>query len=94
MMLTGEQRSEATLNMLTLIARLKPGATVAQANAEVQSPLERLLEGQASQSSEKERPGLMRQRAAVIPARTFQPAQYSYSQPLFVLMGSLRWSFC
>ena len=88
MKLTDEQRGEPTNNMLTLIARLKPSATGGQANAEVQVLWRTFLKGQASRFPAKERPGLMLQRAGVIPAPNgFSTLQYTYSQPLFVLMG-------
>src|SRR6185503_8219943 len=88
MMLSAEARGEFTSNMLNLIARLKPGATVEQTNAEVQVLWNNSLQIQAAEAREKERPGILRQRAAAFQSPSgINPLQYDYSQPLLVLMG-------
>jgi predicted permease len=88
MMLTPEQRAEPTNNFLVLLARLQPGATGMQANAEVQVLWKAFLEGQAPRFPEKDRPVILRQRAGVLPAPNgFSQLEYSYSQPLFLMMG-------
>ena len=64
------QRRSADFNVLNVLARLKPGADVAQANAEVQVLYPAFLETQAADAPEKDRAAILRQRAAALPART------------------------
>jgi predicted permease len=88
MMLSEEERGEPTNNNLNMIARLKPGATVEQANAEVQVVWERFNRALAAREPEKDRARMLRQRAAAFAAHNgYNPLAYKFSQPLFVLMG-------
>ncbi|HYL72813.1 MAG TPA: ABC transporter permease [Bryobacteraceae bacterium] len=88
MMLSDGQRRESTFNMLSMMGRLKPGGTIGQANAELQAPWRSFLEVEAVKVSEKDRPGILSQRAAVLSAYDgFNSLRRSYSKPLLVLMG-------
>ena len=60
----------ADFNALMMMGRPKPGATVAEANAEVQTPCAASVQAQASDAAEKTRPDILRQRAAVVSAPT------------------------
>ena len=87
-MLSEEERAEPTSNNLSMIARLKPGATVEQANAEVQVAWNRFNQTLAARQPEKDRARMLQQRAGAFPAHNgVNPLQYDFSQPLFVLMG-------
>jgi len=82
------QRREMGFNSLNLLARLKPGQTVAQANAEVQVLYTSLLQSQAARAPEKERSDILRQRAVALSASDgFNPIRDSIAQPLLILMG-------
>jgi predicted permease len=87
-MLSQEEREEPTNNNLSMIARLKPGATVEQANAEVQVAWNRFNQTLAAREPEKDRARILQQRAGAFPAHNgVSPLQYDFSEPLFVLMG-------
>ena len=89
-MLSADQRRALDMNNYMVMARLKPGATVAQANAEVQTIYAEFLQLQASQDREKDRPAILRQRAAATAAPDgFNPFRYQYSRSLLILMGSV-----
>ena len=78
----------AGFNWLNLMARLKPGATVERANAETQVLFRAYLETVAAQAPEKERAGILRQRAAALPASDgFNPVRSTIGEPLLILMG-------
>src|SRR5439155_15329834 len=82
MMMSDVQRREIGFNSLNVLARLKPGATVEQANAEVQVLYCSFLQSQAARESEKERPAILRQRAAALSAPDgFNPIRDNIAQP-------------
>lgn len=88
MMMSDVQRLEMGFNSLNLLARLKPGATVEQANAEVQVLYNSVLQSQAARAPEKERSEILRQRAVALSAPDgFNPIRDNIAQPLFILMG-------
>jgi predicted permease len=88
MMMSEEQRGEATSNTLAVMGRLKPGVTVAEANAEFQVLWQSSLKAQAAQASGKDRVGILDQRAAILPASDgFNALRYNFSEPLMVLMA-------
>jgi predicted permease len=85
---TGPQYRSADFNWLNMLARLKPGATVDEANAEVQVLFASFVQAQSSQTPEKERANLLRQRAIVLAAPDgFNPFRDNVGRPLLVLMG-------
>ena len=87
-MMTENQRTEVTNNWLSVLARLKSGTAVEQADAEVQVLWKAFLESQAAQAREKDRAGILRQRAAAFPsAGGFNSFRYDFSQQLLILMG-------
>jgi predicted permease len=87
MMLGDNQRREDSLNMLGMMARLKPGATVRQADAEMQVLWRAFLQRRVAAVQQKDRPGFLRQRAGVVTADTgFNPLRNDYSDALLVLM--------
>jgi predicted permease len=89
-MLSDEQRRAIDMNNYVVVGRLKPGATVAQANAEVQSVYAAFLALQASETREKSRAVVLRQRAeAAASPDGFNPFRYEYSRSLLILMGSV-----
>jgi putative ABC transport system permease protein len=89
-MLTDEQRSSVDNNMLMVLARLKPEATISQANAEVETLYGAFLQEQAAESREKDRPEVLKQRMAAIAAPDgFNPLRYEYRRSLLILMGSV-----
>ena len=82
------QRLDAGFNTLSVLARLKPGATVEQANAEVQTLYFAFVQSQAARAPERERAGILAQRAVALPAADgINPLRYTHSQSLLVLMG-------
>ena len=88
MMLNDDQRREVTNNWLNVLARLKPGATVEQANAEVQVLWSAFLQSQAARAPEKERADILQQRAAAFSAPDgFNPLRYDNAHSLLILMG-------
>src|SRR5215831_2314393 len=88
MMLSENQRREHGTNMLSMMARLAPGVTVAQANAELQILWRNLSERWAAEEAVKDRPKILARKAGVLSAATgFNPLRNSYSQALLVLMG-------
>lgn len=88
MVMNDVQRQATDFNWLNLLARLKPGATVEQANAETQALFTAFVQSQAARASEKERPAILRQRAAALSAPDgFNPIRDNIGQPLLILMG-------
>jgi len=88
MTLSPTQRREDSFNLLDLIARLAPGVSAREADAEVQVIWPRFRERLASAVPEKSRPAILRQRAGVVPAANgFTGLLEEYSQALLVLMG-------
>ena len=89
-MLREDQRQAIDMNNYMVIARLRPRHRVAQTNAEVQTLYGAFLEFQASQEREKDRPAILRQRAAATAAPDgFNAFRYEYGRSLVVLMGSV-----
>ena len=90
LMLSDDQRHSMDLNNYMVMARLAPGATVARADAEMQALYAGFVQLQASLEREKDRPAILRQRAAALPAPDgFNAFRYEYWRSLFVLMGSV-----
>ena len=88
MMLSDIQKRELSNNMLSMMGRLAPGATIEQANAELQVIWTSFVQRLAAEFPEKQRPGILRQRAAVLSASNgFNSIRNSYSESLLVLMG-------
>src|SRR5262249_31128348 len=88
MMGRGKQRREDGLNMLSMMGRLRPGATIDQANAELKVIWQGIVQRRAAAAAEKERPGILRQRAAVLSAAEgFSSLRNDYSEALLILMG-------
>ena len=89
-MLTEEQRHTIDMNNYMVVGRLKPDATAAQTNAEVQTLYAAFLQHQAAESREKDRPEVLRQRAgARLAPDGFNPFRYEYGRSLTILMGSV-----
>src|SRR4029079_11365420 len=89
-MLRDEQRQALDMNNYMVMARLKPGATVAQTNAEMQTLYGAFLQLQASRDREKDRPTILRQRAGAFAAPDgFNQFRYEYGRSLVILMGSV-----
>jgi predicted permease len=87
-MMSEEVRTEITNNWLSMLGRLKPGATVEQADAEVQVLWRSFLQSQAAEAREKDRAGILRQRAAALASPDgVNPFRYDYAQSLLILMG-------
>ncbi len=90
MNLTETQRREPTNNFLSMLGRLKPGATLEQADAEVHVAWSAFLKEQAAGVPEKERASHLRQRASAFPAADgINPLRYDFSQSLLILMGTV-----
>jgi predicted permease len=88
--LTEQQRRSMNLNNYMVMARLRHEATVAQANAEVQTIHGGFVQQQASMDREKDRPMILRQRAVVFAAPDgFNAMRFEYRRSLFLLMGSV-----
>jgi len=88
-MMSDLQRTEAGFNFLTLLARLKPGATVEQALAEANVRYRPILEAQLAEAANRvEREGLQRQRLIAFHAPDgFNPIRDTVREPLLILMG-------
>jgi predicted permease len=88
LMMSDTQRMSTDFNWLHPMARLKPGATVDQANAEVQVLFGAFVQSQAARAAEKERAGILRQRAVALSAPDgLNPIRDNIAQPLLILMG-------
>jgi predicted permease len=88
MMLSDEQRHGDTHNMLNMLARLAPGVTIEQADAELQARWQIFLQRVAARLPEKHRAGILSQRAAVLNAANgINPLREHYLGALVVLMG-------
>ena len=86
--MSDEQRLEPTNNSLGVLGRLRPGATVEQADAEVQVLWAAFQQSQVARAPEKSRAEILAQRAAAVPAADgLNPIRYDTSGPLLVLMG-------
>jgi predicted permease len=88
MMMPDSRRLGTGWNWLNVLARLKPGATVEQANAEAQVLWSSFLQSEAARAPEKERAAILRQRAGAFSAPDgFNPVRDNIAQPLLLLMG-------
>jgi putative ABC transport system permease protein len=88
MMLNDNSRREFGFNMLSMMGRLAPGVTLQQANAELQVLWQPVVQRSAAEAQEKDRPDILRRRAAVLSAAIgFSPLRNKYSEALLVLMG-------
>ena len=87
--LVGEKtRRDPTVYWLSLIARLKPGVTVDQADAEVQVLWRAFLRSVAAAAPEKERAEILSARAGVLPAADgVNSLRYDHRRSLLILMG-------
>jgi predicted permease len=86
--LSETQRREPTNNWLNMLGRLKPGVTVEQADAEVQVVWNAFQQSQAAHAPDKERAGVLRQRAKAFPAPDgVNLLRYDFSRSLLILMG-------
>ncbi|HET9362713.1 MAG TPA: ABC transporter permease [Vicinamibacterales bacterium] len=88
-MMTEQQRASIGSNTLGVLARLKPGVTVAQASAEVDVLFRAFLqERSAALPDPAQRAAVLRQRAAAFPAAGgFNPLRDNFAKPLLILMG-------
>jgi predicted permease len=87
-MMNDVQRHASDFNSLNLLARLKPGATVEQANAETQVLFGAFVQSQAARASGTDRSAILRQRAAALSAPDgFNPIRDNIAQPLLIAMG-------
>jgi predicted permease len=85
---TGEQRQSAGFNALSMLARLEPGASVEQANAEVQVLYGAFLQAQAAAATVKDRSAILGQRAVAVRAPNGVSRLFDeYSRSLAILMG-------
>jgi predicted permease len=90
MMLSDELRQSFDYNNYSVVARLAPAATVAQADAEVQPLYAAFVQMQAADDREKARAAILDQRAAALAAPDgFNTVRYEYRRSLFILMGSV-----
>jgi predicted permease len=90
MTLTDDERQALDLNNFTVLARLAPGATIAQANAEVQTLYAGFVQMQAANDRERDRAAILQQRAAALAAPDgFNTVRYDYRRSLLILMGSV-----
>jgi len=73
---------------LQLMARLKPGVTLEQAQAGINLTLQQMLQDEASQLTANARPGYLNQRIALAPgSRGASTLRTSFGKPLLILMG-------
>jgi putative ABC transport system permease protein len=87
-MMRGPQQRAADFNWLSLLGRLKPGATLDQLNAEVQVLSSAFQQTQAARAPEKERAAYLRSRAAASFAPDgFNSTRDAIARPLLILMG-------
>jgi len=88
-MMSDVQRTQAGFNALTLLARLRPRATVEQALAEAEALYRPVKEAQAAESASRgEREAMLRQRIVVFHAPDgFNPIRDNIREPLLLLMG-------
>ena len=88
-MMSEGQRIEITNEIwFSVLGRLKPGATLEQAEAEVGVLWGSFLQSQAARAGEKDRAAILRQHAAVLPSPDgINFFRYDYAQSLLILMG-------
>jgi predicted permease len=87
-MMSQQQRQSVGSGILSVLGRLKPGATVEQASAEVDALFRSFLQARVAQMPEGRRAEILRERAAAVSAPDgFNPLREAFEQPLLVLMG-------
>ena len=89
-MLSQEEREEPTNNNLNMIARLKPGATVQQVNAEVQVSWDRFIRAVAAPFPEKDRARILQQSAKAEQGRMVRFRQQGHQHLLGVALNQCR----
>ena len=73
---------------LQVMARLKPGVTLEQAQANINLTLQQMLQSEAGQLSPAERPGYLNQRIALASGgQGASTLRTSFGKPLLMLMG-------
>jgi predicted permease len=88
LMMSEQQRQSADFNWLKLLARLRPGVTVEQADAETQVLFSAFVRSWAATAPAKGRDTILRQRAAAMPAPDgFNAVRDNAARPLLILMG-------
>jgi putative ABC transport system permease protein len=90
-LMTDVQRTQAGFNSLTLLARLKPGATVEQALTEAQALYRPVKEAQAAEAPNLQgREAMLRQNIVAFHAPDgFNPIRDNIREPLLILMGTV-----
>jgi predicted permease len=89
-MLSEEQRRSPTTNSLNTLARLMPGATVAQANAEAEGAYTAFLQPLLAQIPEERRAQILETRAGVVPSSDgINQLRYDMAPPLVILMATV-----
>jgi predicted permease len=90
LMIRDDERQGMDWNNFTVLARLAPGATVAQTNAEVQALYGGFVQMQAALQREKDRPAILKQRAvAIVASGGFTSLRYDYGRSLLILMATV-----
>jgi predicted permease len=88
MMLSEEERKDPSYNNFNMLGRLAPGATRQQANVELQVLWRSWKRRVAATLPERDRPGYLQERAAVLSGRNgINPLRDQYSEAMIVLMG-------
>jgi len=83
-----QQRRSSDFNWLKMMGRLRPGATIAQADAETQVLFKAFVQTQAATAPAKVRDLVLRQRVVAKPAPDgINPLRDNVGQPLLILMG-------
>jgi predicted permease len=89
--LPADRRREPTLNLFNMVGRLAPGATIAQATAEVQVVWKAFQQPIAAAMPEKDRPRYLQTSAVVLPGAggisELRGEYDTYAAALLVLMG-------
>ena len=87
-MLSDEQRRSLGFNSFAVLGRLRPGAHVRDADAQVQTVFKSFLQTNAPPGPEARRAEILRQGAAAVPAPSgFHPLRANVARPLLLLMG-------
>ena len=88
LMMSGQQRQSTDFNWLKMMARLKPGATIAQADAETQLLFHSFVQEQAASAPAKQRDAILRQHVVAMAGRDgINPVRDAVARPLLILMG-------
>jgi predicted permease len=85
-----EQRTEATNNSLRMMARLRPGATIQQVNAEIPGLWNAFIEPIAARVPESLESEVRNRRVGAVPAPDgINPFRDDLSRPLIILLGTV-----